>query len=240
MKKPTSLIISILFFATSISWAATEKDKSDVEKEGDQTFTKERILQIDKNGKLIQADKKGETEEEKWIHKGADAFKAMNYEEAIKCFKKAIAINPSNEEIHYNLGIAYHDKGTLDEAITAFKKALALNPGYADAHYNLGITYDQKEMLDKAIVEFKEVIAIESNSADAHHNLGYTYYKKGLNSMAADHLYRAGLLNLEQGNEKWALKAYDDLKLTNSKELEQKLYEKLYPDRKRKKSKDSK
>ena len=44
MKKPTSLIISILFFATSIAWAATEKDKSDVEKEGGQTFIKERIL----------------------------------------------------------------------------------------------------------------------------------------------------------------------------------------------------
>jgi Flp pilus assembly protein TadD len=238
MKKTTSLIISILFFATSIAWAATEKDKPDVENEGGQTFI-ERTLKIDKNGKLIHEDKKELTEEEEWLHKGIDAFKAMNYEEAIKCFKKAIAINPNNEEIHYNLGIAYHDKGTLDEAITAFKKALALNPGYADAHYNLGITYDRKEMLDKAIVEFKEAIALESNSADTHHNLGYTYYKKGLNSMASDYLYQAALLHLEQGNKKWALKAYDDLKLTNSKELEQKLYEKLYPDRKLKKSQDS-
>ena len=238
MKKTTSLIISILFFATSIAWAATEKDKPDVENEGGQTFI-ERTLKIDKNGKLIHEDKKELTEEEEWLHKGIDAFKAMNYEEAIKCFKKAIAINPNNEEIHYNLGVTYNDKGALDEAITAFKKALALNPGYTDAHYNLGIAYDQKEMLDKAIVEFKEVIALESNSADAHHNLGYTYYKKGLNPMAADHLYRAGLLYLEQGNEKWALKAYDDLKLTNSKELEQKLHEKLYPDQKLKKSKDS-
>jgi tetratricopeptide (TPR) repeat protein len=225
MKKSVSLIALVLFFVTSMAWAETVKDKSAMKKEEGEKFKIEK--------------KKHENEEEEWVHKGIEGYRTNNYEEAIKCFKKAIAINPNYIEAHYNLGITYHDKGMLDEAITEYKKAIALKPDYINAQYNLGMTYYDKGMLDEAIVEFNKAITIDPDSADVHHNLGYSYLKKGLNSMAADHLYRAGLLHLKLGSKKWALQAYEDLKLTNSKELEQKLYEKLHPDQKQKKSQDS-
>jgi len=227
MKKSISLIVIVLVFVTSMAWAEIVKDKSDMGKDGGVKLKTEKIIQTDQK------------EEEEWFNKGVKAFNTKNYEEAIKCFKKAITINPNNERIHYNLGITYYEKGMLDEAIAEYKKGIAIKPNHIDAHYNLGVTYNEKEMFDEAIVEFNKIIAINPDSAAAHHNLGYAYLKKGLNSMAADHLYRAGLLHLEQGNGKWALQAYEDLKLTNSKELEQKLYEKLHPDHKQNKRQDS-
>ena len=101
---------------------------------------------------------------EEWLEKGQVANKAGNYDEAIKCFMKAVAINPNDANAHYNLGSAYLEKG------------------------------------------------------------------KDLNSLAADYLYKAGLLFLKQSNKEWALKAFKDLKLTNSKEQEQDLYKKLHPE----------
>ncbi len=101
---------------------------------------------------------------EEWLEKGQVANKAGNYDEAIKCFMKAVAINPNDANAHYNLGSAYVEKG------------------------------------------------------------------KDLNSLADDYLYKAGLLFFKQGNKEWALKAFKDLKLTNSKEQEQDLNKKLHPE----------
>ena len=47
--------------------------------------------------------------------------------------------------------------------------------------------------------------------------------------LGAKYLYEAGLLFLEKGNRYNALKAYQSLKRTNSKELEEALHEKLFP-----------
>jgi hypothetical protein len=47
----------------------------------------------------------------------------------------------------------------------------------------------------------------------------------------ADYLYKAGLLYLNQGDRKGALKAYEGLQLTKSKKLEESLfYEIIYRD----------
>jgi tetratricopeptide (TPR) repeat protein len=176
----------------------------------------------------------GETAEE-WLKKGNKAYDAKNYDEAISMYKKAIAINPDLAEPHANLGAVYAKKGMLDEAIAEYKKAIAINPDLAEPHVDLGIAYGKKGMLDESIAESKKVIAINPNDADAHHNLGVAYWEKGNLSLSADYFYKAGLLYLKQGNREKALRSYEDLKLTNSKELEQALFEKLYPELKQKK-----
>lgn len=103
-----------------------------------------------------------------------------------------------------------------------------------------GIKAQKTQNYDEAIACYKEAIDINPNYALAYHNLGYAYYKKGLNSLAADHFYKAGLLHLEQGNRDNALKAYEGLKLTKSKKLEHTFFEKLYPEKNKKKSEPSK
>jgi len=44
---------------------------------------------------------------EVYYNKGIIHFKKGQYDPAIKCFKKAIEINPANHQFHYNLGLAY-------------------------------------------------------------------------------------------------------------------------------------
>ncbi|MCD5408368.1 tetratricopeptide repeat protein [Candidatus Bipolaricaulota bacterium] len=47
-----------------------------------------------------------------------------DYDEAIRCYRKALEIKPDMHEAWYNMGLAYAEKGEHDEAIKAFSKAI--------------------------------------------------------------------------------------------------------------------
>jgi tetratricopeptide (TPR) repeat protein len=83
---------------------------------------------------------------------------------------------------------------------------------------------------DEAIIEYKKAIKTNPNDADAHLNLGHVYCEKKMEYAGAYYLYKAGLLFLKQGNRELALKAYEGLKLTKSKKLEEALFKQLYPE----------
>ena len=89
-----------------------------------------------------------ETEEnwtaEKWNKKAAKAYSTKSYDEAIKCYKKALAVDPNNVKSHCFLGWIYETKDMFDEAILEYKKALAINPDCMKAHYNLGVVYGKQ------------------------------------------------------------------------------------------------
>ncbi len=143
---------------------------------------------------------------EEYFNKGQNALSTSNYDEAIKCYKKTIELDPNFTNVYFFLGNAYFDQGMQEDAIGEYKKAITVNPGNGMAHLYLGAVY----------------------------------LEKGLESLAADPFYRAGLLFLKQGDREKALMAYELLKEVNSKEQEQKLYEKLYSEVKQKKSEKSK
>ena len=111
MKKINIAIVLILIFTACIGTANDKESRS----------------------KVIEA-----VGEREWLLKGSEALKAENYDEAIECFLKDMAINPNDARVYYNLGIAYSKKGMLDESMAEYKKAIGIDPNFADAHNNLG------------------------------------------------------------------------------------------------------
>ena len=188
---------------------------------------------------FIAAVVRAETAEE-WREKGVSAFEVGFYDVAITCFKKAVAIDPNDSESLLNIGIAYSKKRKTKEAISYYQKTIAADPNSAEAHHHLGIAYNEKGNVDKAISSLKNAVNLDNNNADAHALIGDLYLRKALKSLAADHIYKAGLLYIKQGHRESALFAYDVLKEANSKELEQSLFEKLHPELKQKKREPSK
>ena len=173
---------------------------------------------------------KQQVEAREWFAKGYKSSQAEKYDEAIEYYKKAIALNPAYAAAHANLGVTYMNKGRLDEARTALQKALALDAENAGAQYNLGLVYDKMGKTDEAISAYEKSVAINPRFASAYQNLGIAYFDKDLKSMAAECFYKAGVLFNEQGATGSALKSYDALTLTESKELEKALSEKLFPE----------
>jgi tetratricopeptide (TPR) repeat protein len=175
-----------------------------------------------------------------WFMKGQQALSTGNYDEAIQCFTQSKDLDPSFANAYYFLGKSYSMKGMLDDAVNEYKKAIAIAPKAAITYAELGGIYIKKGMLDEAMNVCEKAIAIDNSNAVAHFNVGYIYNKRGNNSLAAKHLYRAGLLYLHRNDKNSALEAYKYLQQTNVTSLEQSLYRKIYPEAKQKKSGASK
>ena len=54
-------------------------------------------------------------------------------------FRRAAALGPRDERIHFNLGNALAELSRYPEAVAAYERALAVNPDFPDAHVNLGL-----------------------------------------------------------------------------------------------------
>ena len=54
------------------------------------------------------------------------------YGEGVDCYHKAIAIQPGNAEMRFNLGLALKQHGKIDEALKEFRQALPLAEGDKD------------------------------------------------------------------------------------------------------------
>ena len=63
---------------------------------------------------------------------GFKAHSRGDTDEAVRLYRDAIRIDPSNHTVFYNLGIAYQTSGRQQEAVEAFEKAIALDQGNAE------------------------------------------------------------------------------------------------------------
>src|SRR5262249_27686307 len=88
-------------------------------------------------------------------------------DEAIACFRKALALDPKDAQAHTNLGNALRRKGDLDGAIACYRTAIALDPKHATAHHNLGKALAQKGRVDEAIACYKKAIELDPKYAGA-------------------------------------------------------------------------
>lgn len=226
MRKSVLLIVLIMLFAAGMPGAETAGKKW-----REKGFSAMEIryynVAIACFEKAVALDP---TDAESHFNMGICYNKEGKTKEATSCYKKAVAIDPEFAKAHYRLGAIYAEEGKLKKAISEFKKAIAVKPDYREAHCDLGVVYDEKGMLDEAISEYKKTLAMKYDIPMVNYNLGIVYYKKGLDALSADCLYKSGLLFLGEGDRDNALKAYEALKKTKSKELEKTLFERLHPD----------
>lgn len=64
--------------------------------------------------------------------------KLGRHDDALQELWQALAIDPSYEEAHYNLGCVLRKRDDLDGAIDRFRRAIAIDPDYQVAHADLG------------------------------------------------------------------------------------------------------
>ncbi|HVM49081.1 MAG TPA: tetratricopeptide repeat protein, partial [Candidatus Acidoferrum sp.] len=100
-------------------------------------------------------------------------------DDAIECFRRAIALYPQEVEALGNLGYACAQKGQAAEAITWYQAALQANPAHAATHNNLGNVLSGLGKLDDAIREYQLALKYEPEYAEAHNNLGIAYAQQG-------------------------------------------------------------
>ena len=98
------------------------------------------------------------------ITKGKEYLRLGNYKEALKYFKKAVEINPANEDALFCLGYTHGALKHHNRAAKFFKKVTKINPNNHRAFNNLGVAYALTGNYSKGRRYFKKATELVGGS----------------------------------------------------------------------------
>jgi predicted TPR repeat methyltransferase len=88
-------------------------------------------------------------------------------EEAISCFRRAVAFAPDMAESWNNLGVAQDEFHMIENATRSYQKAIEVKPGYASAHFNLGVSLQKLGRFKAAADHYNIVLEIKPDDEAA-------------------------------------------------------------------------
>ena len=94
---------------------------------------------------------------------GLKALDEKQYQAAVDDFTKAIAADPKDYSLHFNLALAYSLQGHNADAIPEYKKTLELKPDLYEAELNLGISLLREKQPAEAVPYFTSAVAQKAN-----------------------------------------------------------------------------
>ena len=106
-------------------------------------------------------------------------------DEAITLNQRAIAIDPTCAEAHFNLGRTLARQQRVAEALTHLERAAELSPRSSLAQYTLGVVLAQVGQLPAAEAALRRAVALEPGSVKGHHQLGTVLARQGRDAEAA-------------------------------------------------------
>jgi len=113
------------------------------------------------------------------VTEGNQLLARRDYAGAVQKYEQAVAIEPGDEDLHYNLAIALAKLGKTEEAKKHYAEALQIFPDHGEARNNLGNLLMKENKLDEAIDQFREAVRIVPGNASFHNNLGTAFGRQG-------------------------------------------------------------
>ncbi|NVL89894.1 MAG: tetratricopeptide repeat protein [Desulfobacterales bacterium] len=110
---------------------------------------------------------------------------------AVEEFKRALAIDPQNVNIHNSLGVCYGVQGKFDLAIDAFETAIGFNPEDMMATFNLGLAYLKHGDREKALALFLEAHDLNGDNPEVAYQIAECYREKDQIDTALEYLKEA-------------------------------------------------
>ena len=146
-----------------------------------------------------------------------------NFEKAIKCYDKAIQIDPNHFTSLNNKGVALVALNRYDEALKCYDESLSIEPNYIEAWNNKGSLYELKDQSDEAIKCYDKAIKVDPKFANAWFNKGNLFanlgnyseaikcYDKAIKIKSNYYMawYYKGIILGRQDNTKEALECYN-------------------------------
>jgi len=116
------------------------------------------------------------------LGRAIDLFTKGKYADAVKQFKKALAISPTyaNAPKAYDyMAQAYLKLNQTDDAIKTYKTALKAFPAADSFNLKLGDIYFKNGHLKDAQAEYEKAVKLNPNSAENRYSLGQAYLTSG-------------------------------------------------------------
>lgn len=113
--------------------------------------------------------------------------KAHDANAAIRCFDKALNLNPNYVEAWVRKGVTLLDIGEDYDAQVCLNKAVKLSPKSFKARYNRGKCLLKLKYYDEAILDFQQAINIKPKHAASHEYLAEGFRAIGEDELAQQH-----------------------------------------------------
>lgn len=132
-----------------------------------------------------------------WLDSGLQLSNLGNTREALKCYDKAIEIDPLYDTAWFNKGTTLMKMNDVNGAIKCFSKAVEIYPKDADYYINMGMAYgaikDYKHELDA----YQKALKLDSgdNLGTLYFNLAACLSKLGMNEESLKYYTKATEIN---------------------------------------------
>jgi tetratricopeptide (TPR) repeat protein len=101
------------------------------------------------------------------------AYQALaRWEEAVRCYQEAIALQPDYVTAYNNLGAVLQESGRAAEAERAYRQALALRPDIAEVYCNLANALQDLGRFEEAEQACRQALTLNPGLAAAHNSHG--------------------------------------------------------------------
>ncbi len=132
---------------------------------------------------------------EAWAALGSIHLTLGLLQDAERCCRRALEIQPDYVEALYLLGNTYKELGEYANAVSHYRRALKVNPQYGAAHCNLGAALEALGNFAAAADQYRQALQLEPQSAGLHYNLGNALRGQNLFQEAAECYRRATQLD---------------------------------------------
>ena len=113
-----------------------------------------------------------------WFMLGNEFFKAANYPEAIKQFRRALELKPDYDLAIINMANSYRRMGQDDAALAGYEHYVTVDPKNAYVRYQIGEIYLDRKELERADAEFAQALAIDPKLASARVATGVLAFER--------------------------------------------------------------
>jgi tetratricopeptide (TPR) repeat protein len=119
---------------------------------------------------------------------------APDYDNSIKAYDEAIAVDKFYHEAHYNKAVAYYNTKRYKEALIAYTNAVNIKPAQAEGYYSRGLTYANLNDAAGALKDFQqaEKLGYKGKSDEMYNAMGTASATAGQHAQAIE-LYRKAI-----------------------------------------------
>ena len=132
--------------------------------------------------------------------------------DAVPLLRALVAVEPTNADAHYNLGMALSDLGEFDTAQLHLLKVIHLDPDNVNALVALGVALYRAGDPSAARRRLEQALALDPENGHAHRNLAAVLARSNERGPAIEHMRKAyRLLPDDQASAYGLAKALEDL-----------------------------
>ena len=117
---------------------------------------------------------------ESYLLLGLTYLQTEQYQLASARLEEGIQHDPTNADLHFNLGTAYDKMNRFDDLVREMERALSLDPKHADALNYLGYSYaDRGVRIEQALELTQRAVALKPENGYYVDSLGWAQFKIG-------------------------------------------------------------